>query len=217
MILVSRHMKILVTAGPTREALDPVRFLSNRSTGKMGYAVAEAAQRRGHRVTLVSGPVVLETPSGVERVDVVTAAEMCDAVLARLEACDVLVMAAAVSDWRPADVSTRKRKKGEMPDALRLERTPDILAAAAPFKQGRLYVGFAAETGNPEAEAARKLKEKSLDLIVANDVLDPEAGFAVDTNRVTLIDIAGDVRRLPAMPKTAVALDLVDRITRLWQ
>jgi len=208
-------MKLLVTAGPTREPLDPVRFLSNRSTGKMGFALAEAGQRRGHAVTLVSGPVALDTPHGVERIDVVTAAEMRDAVLTRLEDCDALIMAAAVSDWRPAEISARKRKKAEMPAVLRLERTPDILLSAAPFKGGRIFVGFAAETGDPEAEAKRKLHDKNLDLIAANDVLDPEAGFEVDTNRVILIDAGGGVRRLPAMPKRDVALVIVDRITRL--
>ncbi len=180
-------MDILVTAGPTREHLDPVRFLSNRSTGKMGFAIAQAAAERGHAVTLVAGPVSLPTPPGVTRVDVVSARDLLAAVERLLPAHAALVMCAAVADWRPAAASARKLKKAEMRPVLALEPNPDILRTVRPLKGGRLFVGFAAETGDPLAEARRKLADKGLDLIVANDVSQPDAGFAVDTNRVTFL------------------------------
>jgi len=201
-------MKILVTAGPTREALDPVRFLSNRSTGKMGYAIAAVAAERGHEVRLISGPVALEVPEGVAVLRVVTAAEMLDAVLGDLEWCDVLVMSAAVADWRPKIVAAEKLKKAEMAASLELERTEDILKTVAEMKQGQIVVGFAAETENLLTEARRKLQAKQLDLIVANDVSRPDAGFAVDTNAVTLIT-AETADALPLMSKREVAKRLL--------
>ncbi|MBT3295883.1 MAG: hypothetical protein HN919_07435 [Verrucomicrobia bacterium] len=202
-------MNILVTAGPTREALDPVRFLSNRSSGRMGYAIAAAAAQAGHAVRLISGPVALETPAGVERIDVVSAQAMADAVQAHVTWCEALVMAAAVADWRPATVSPAKLKKHAGTLTLELERTPDILASVQPLKGARIYVGFAAETGDPEAEARRKLAAKGLDLIVANDVSRPDAGFEVATNAVMLIDSDGSLRQIETAPKAEIASELV--------
>jgi phosphopantothenoylcysteine decarboxylase/phosphopantothenate--cysteine ligase len=205
-------MNFLVTAGPTREPLDPVRFLSNRSTGRMGYAVAAAARARGHAVELVSGPVALAPPEGVTVTRVTTAGEMCAAVEERLGASDVLVMVAAVADWRPAAPSTRKLKKHEMRPLLRLEPTPDILARVRDRKGHRLFVGFAAETGNPEAEAQRKLRAKGLDLIVANDVSEAGSGFEVDTNQVVMITPDARPQRLPRLTKQDVAVRIVEWI-----
>ncbi len=202
-------MNVLVTAGPTREPIDPVRFVSNRSTGKMGFAVAQAAAEAGHAVTLIAGPVTLDTPPGVRRVDVTTALEMLAAVERELPACDVFVSAAAVADWRPETCSPTKLKKGEMDGVLRLVRNPDILKTILPRKGTRVFVGFAAETGEPTAEAGRKLHEKGLDLIVANDVTAPGAGFAVETNRVTLLFPDGRREALPLLRKTEVARRLV--------
>jgi phosphopantothenoylcysteine decarboxylase / phosphopantothenate---cysteine ligase len=199
------HMRILVTAGPTREHLDPVRFLSNRSTGRMGFAVAQCAAARGHAVTLVAGPVERDTPAGVARVDVVSARDMLAAVRAHLPACDALVMCAAVADWRPRRASAVKLKKRDLQSVLELEPNPDILTRVAALKGARLFVGFAAETGDPQAEARRKLADKGLDLIVANDVSQPDAGFAVDTNRVTLIPRTGEAHALPLLSKREVA------------
>lgn len=197
-------MNILVTAGPTREAIDPVRFISNRSSGKMGYAVAEAARDRGHEVHLVSGPVALPPPDGVSIRRVVSAEDMLRAIEAELPWCDALVMAAAVADWRPRAPAAAKLKKTRMPLTLDLEPAPDILATIAACKGGRIFVGFAAETGAPEEEALRKLKAKRLDLIVANDVSRPDAGFDVDTNVVTMISAAEAAISLPMQSKRAV-------------
>lgn len=202
-------MKILITAGPTREPIDPVRFISNRSSGKMGYAIARAAAGRGHNTVLVSGPVCLTAPGKVRLVNVLTADEMLAAVSDNLEWCDALVMAAAVCDWRPVVVSGQKIKKGGKPPSLVLEQTPDILASIAGAKGRRIFVGFAAETGNPVAEAARKLTAKNLDLIVANDVSRTDSGFEADTNQVSLLDSAGGARHLPLMSKDSVAGEIL--------
>ena len=202
-------MNILVTAGPTREAIDPVRFLSNRSSGRMGYAIAAAAAQAGHVVRLISGPVALAAPAGVERIDVVSAQEMATAVHAHVPWCEALVMAAAVADWRPVTVSPAKLKKHAGVLTLELERTPDVLASVRPLKGARLYVGFAAETGDPEPEARRKLAAKGLDLIVANDVSQPDAGFEVTTNAVTLIDSDGGMRQIETAPKAEIASEIV--------
>jgi phosphopantothenoylcysteine decarboxylase/phosphopantothenate--cysteine ligase len=205
-------MKLLITAGPTREPLDPVRFLSNRSSGKMGYALAEAAAARGHEVTLVSGPVALPPPEDVQVVRVVTAADMLAAVKLHLAKCDTLIMAAAVADWRPARVAKRKMKKGvEQRMTLELRRTPDILKTIAPLKGKKTFIGFAAETHNVRAEAKRKLREKNLDLIVANDVTAPGAGFEVETNRVTIFDSHSE-EQLPLLTKREVADHILDRL-----
>jgi phosphopantothenoylcysteine decarboxylase/phosphopantothenate--cysteine ligase len=205
-------MNFLVTAGPTREPIDPVRFISNRSSGKMGYEVARAALERGHAVRLISGPVALPPPPGAEVIPVITAQDMCEAVQAHLASCDVLVMVAAVADWRPVSKAPRKIKKAEAAPVLHLERTPDILETVRPAKGARLFVGFAAETDRLLDEARRKLVQKGLDLIVANDVLDPQAGFEVDTNKVTLISADGHVEPLTVLSKTEVARRLVQWI-----
>ena len=218
-------MRFIVTAGPTREHVDPVRFLSNPSTGRMGFAVARAARAAGHTVTLVAGPVSLRTPPGVRRVDVVSARDMLAAVLAELggprsrAAAEqtVLVMTAAVADWRSARRASRKLKKSEMSDTLRLVRNPDILKTinrqlGGPRSRAAarlIRIGFAAETGVPDAEAARKCREKGLDLVVGNDVTRPDSGFGTTTNRVTFVTPDGRAQRLPLMSKLAVARRIV--------
>lgn len=208
-------MNVLVTAGPTREPIDPVRFISNRSTGKMGFAVAQAAAEAGHSVTLIAGPVSLPTPPGVRRVDVTTALEMLAAVERELPACEIYVSAAAVADWRPETCATTKLKKNAMDGVLRLVPNPDILKTIRPLKGARRFVGFAAETGEPTAEATRKLREKGLDLIVANDVTTPGAGFAVETNRVTLFFPDGRREALPLLSKHEVAQRLIECLQSL--
>ncbi len=208
--------RVLVTAGPTREALDPVRFLSNPSTGKMGYALAEAAAARGAEVLLVSGPTELADPAGVEVVRVMSAAEMHDVVQKRSGEADVFIGAAAVADFRPARVEASKIKKAQRTElTLSLERTPDIIAAVAEWEPRPLIVGFAAETEDPRANAERKLREKNMDLIVANDVTDDDSGFGADTNRVTILDAHGGAEELPTMSKAEVAGRVLDRVQEL--
>jgi phosphopantothenoylcysteine decarboxylase/phosphopantothenate--cysteine ligase len=199
--------RVMVTAGPTREAIDPVRFLSNRSSGKMGYAIAAAAAARGAIVTLVTGPTKLTIPAGVaETVYAETAAQMEAAVLPRAEAQDVVVQAAAIADFRPARPAAQKIKKSGLMLSLELEPTVDFsLTLGAAKRPDQLLVGFAAETENLEAHARAKLERKNLDLIVLNDVTRPNAGFDVDTNIVTLIPRTGSPLALPQMSKRAVA------------
>lgn len=205
--------RVLISAGPTREALDPVRFLSNPSTGKMGLAMAEEARARGAEVTVVLGPVP-DAPRGrFEIVDVVTAEEMAEAVLARVDGADYFVATAAVSDWKPAFVSKQKTKKGEAPESLTLVRTPDILATASAMVHALprrpVLVGFAAETHDVEAYAREKLAKKRLDVIVANDVSKATAGFASDHNEVLLL--GADGRRAEAKgPKRGLAAKIWD-------
>ncbi|MFA5515708.1 MAG: bifunctional phosphopantothenoylcysteine decarboxylase/phosphopantothenate--cysteine ligase CoaBC [Desulfuromonadales bacterium] len=207
---------MLVTAGPTREDLDPVRFLSNRSSGRMGYAVAAAARRRGARVVLVSGPTCLAPPAGVETVPVTSARQMREAVLAHLPAATVVVKAAAVADYRAAAPAGKKIKKGDAAElVLALEKNPDILAELGALKEERILVGFAAETDDLLANADRKLREKNLDLIVANDVTLPGAGFDVETNIVRLLYRDGKVEALPQMSKNGLADLLLDRLLTL--
>lgn len=201
-------MRFVVTAGPTREHLDAVRFLSNPSTGKMGFAVAEAAAKRGHETVLVSGPVSLKTPKGVTRIDVTSARDMLKAVQSALTPDDVLVATAAVADFRPKSCAKRKLHKGEMVETLELVPNPDILKSA----KARFKVGFAAETNAVEASAAKKCRAKGLRLIVANDVTRPGAGFAADTNIASFISSDGTVERLPLMTKRRLAAKLVERI-----
>jgi phosphopantothenoylcysteine decarboxylase/phosphopantothenate--cysteine ligase len=197
--------RIIVTAGPTREPIDPVRFLSNRSTGRMGYAVARVARRRGADVTLVTGPTALPPPAGVTVVTVGTAGQMHRAVMRAYARSTAVVMTAAVSDYRPERVERRKVAKGRTPITLRLVRNPDILQALGRQKRNRVLIGFAAETHDVHERAARKLREKKLDLIVANDVTAPDAGFEVETNRVRLIDAGGTVVDLPLLSKEEIA------------
>ncbi len=210
-------MRFLVTAGPTREFLDPVRFLSNPSTGRMGFAVARAARRFGHDVALVCGPVALRAPRGVRRVDVVSARDMMEAVEA--EDFDCLVATAAVADWRPAACAARKMKKGEMSGTLRLVRNPDILKTVSlrlrRAGERKILIGFAAETGDPAAEACRKCREKGLDLVVANDVSEAGSGFGTATNRVAFVLPDGSAERLPLLGKDAVARRIVRLAERL--
>ena len=215
------RLRFVITAGPTREYIDPVRFLSNPSTGKMGFAIARAAASRGHDVTLVAGPVALKTPKGVRRIDVVSAREMMAAVEKALgegaaeggarrgiRTADVFIATAAVADWRPAKCSAKKLKKGEMSGTLRLVRNPDILKTV----KGVRKVGFAAETNDVLAEARRKCREKGLEMIVANDVTEKGSGFGTDTNRVTFVRKDGSVERLPLMSKLSVARRIVKEL-----
>lgn len=212
-------VRVLVTAGGTREPLDGVRSLTNRSSGKMGFAVAAEAARRGARVTLVAGPVALATPPGVERVDVETALEMRDAVRGAFEECDVAVMAAAVADFRPARPVAGKIRKEELePDAgltLELVRTPDILAEISRERGARVVVGFAAERGDVVEAARRKLARKGCDLILANDVSRSDAGFDTDANAGWLIAPDGEAEELPLRPKREIAARLLDRVEKL--
>ncbi len=202
---------VLVTAGPTREALDPVRFLSNPSTGRMGFAIAEAARDRGARVTLIAGPTELAPPAGVQVVRIVSAQELAQAVDAHVAAARVLVMTAAVADQRPKLRAAHKAKKQDGEETLTLVRTPDILASLSARAVRPLLVGFAAETENVEANAREKLLRKRLDLIVANDVSAAGAGFASETNRVLVLDKDGGRAELSGS-KRAVADGLWDRI-----
>ncbi|HUI74896.1 MAG TPA: bifunctional phosphopantothenoylcysteine decarboxylase/phosphopantothenate--cysteine ligase CoaBC [Candidatus Acidoferrum sp.] len=206
---------LLITSGPTFEDLDPVRYLTNRSSGKMGYAVASAAARRGARVTLISGPTSLETPQGVERVGVRSALEMQRAVKERFADCTIAIFAAAVADYRPAEPMLRKLKRTGEALTLRLEPNPDILAEVAREKGNRLVVGFAAETERVAENARKKLVAKNADLIVANDVTAEGAGFEVDTNVVTLLSRDGRDLPLPKMSKQEVAERILDEVLRL--
>jgi phosphopantothenoylcysteine decarboxylase/phosphopantothenate--cysteine ligase len=206
---------VLVTAGPTHEDLDPVRFIANRSSGKMGYAVAEAAARRGAKVVLISGPTALQTPEGVERIDVRTAEEMLRAVQARFPAASIAIFAAAVADFRPAEPTSAKIKRTKEPLTIRLEPNPDILATMAKEKGDCLVVGFAAETDHVAENARKKLTAKNVDLIVANDVTAEGAGFGVDTNIVTIFSRDGRDLPLPRMTKAEVAQRILDEVLRL--
>jgi phosphopantothenoylcysteine decarboxylase/phosphopantothenate--cysteine ligase len=204
-------LRVLVTAGGTREPIDPVRFIGNRSSGKMGYALAEAASRRGAAVTLVT-TIGRPADPAVEVVNVVTADDMADAVLSRFAEYDVIVMAAAVADFRPKAVAPEKLKKREGVPEVVLEPTPDILAGLGVRKTHQLLVGFAAETTALADHAAEKLAAKRVDLMVANDVSAPDAGFEVDTNRVVLLDSGGAAEELPLQPKTTLADVILDRV-----
>ena len=209
---------VLITAGPTREELDPVRYLSNHSSGKMGYAIARAARNRGARVILVSGPVELAPPQKVELIAVTTAVEMHAAVMAHCRQADVIVKAAAVADFRPVSRAAGKLKKGQNAGlTLELERNPDILAELGAQRCRAVLVGFAAETGDLLANAHTKLIGKGADLIVANDVTVAGAGFGHDTNIVRFLERSGRVEELPCLPKAEVAARLLDRIEALLQ
>lgn len=208
-------VRVLVTAGPTWEALDPVRHIANRSSGRMGYAVARVARRRGAHVTLVSGPTGLGAPRGVEVVRVTSAREMERATVHHAPASDCVVMAAAVGDYRPVEQARHKLKRGRGEMTLRLTPNADILARVSALPGSRLLVGFAAETRDLVANARRKLQAKGVHLMVANDVTSPDAGFDVDTNVVTLIERSGRVERLQKMTKEEVAGVLLDRVREM--
>src|SRR5947208_4729764 len=204
--------RVLITAGPTQEPLDPVRFLSNRSSGKMGWALAEATRDRGADVVLVAGPTSLAPVPNVTFVPVVTSEEMRKEVLTRFPGTDVLIMAAAVADFRPARPAQGKVPKGRDVRTLALEPTKDILKDLPPRRAGQVVVGFAAETGDPVARAKGKLLDKALDLIVANDITEPGAGFGTDTNRATLLDRAGRCEGLPLVSKHELAHRILDAV-----
>ena len=206
----------LVTAGATREAIDPVRFITNHSTGKMGYAIAGALANRGAKVSLISGPTQLAVPTGVERVNVVSAEEMYQAAVARFGEADGAVMCAAVADYTPLEVADHKIKKSDDDMALKLKRTRDIAAELGVVKGNRLLVGFALETDHEAEHAAQKLTKKNLDFIVLNSLRTAGAGFGVDTNVVTLIDHSG-AEALPLLSKREVAERIVDKIEQMSQ
>lgn len=205
----------LVTAGPTREPLDPVRFLSNPSSGKMGFAVAREAKRRGARVILVAGPTAVEPPQVDEVVRVRTAVDMMGAVFEFVEEAAVLVMAAAVCDYRPANYSEEKIKKGLGSITIDLVANPDILTEVCGVRRPRVVVGFAAESDDLLENARRKLQGKDLDLVVANDITIPGAGFAGDHNAVSIVDREGNVESIPRTTKDEIAARIIDRVESL--
>jgi phosphopantothenoylcysteine decarboxylase/phosphopantothenate--cysteine ligase len=210
-----RGVAVLVTAGPTREPIDAVRFISNPSTGRMGYALAAAARDRGASVTLISGPTHLVPPEGMTSISVMTAEDMGRAVQEHASRCAVVIMAAAVSDFRPAQAVDRKIKKEDAAHSIPLARTGDILQGLGSNKAGRILVGFAAETDDLVKNAGEKLRRKNLDLIVANDVGRRDSGFASETNTAILIDRTGKVKELPPMSKTELASRIIDVIVEL--
>ncbi len=205
-------VRILVTAGGTREAIDPVRFIGNRSSGKMGYAIAAAAAERGAEVTLVSGPVSLPTPSGVCRISVESTAQMREAVLSHFSTTDIVIKAAAVADYRPETAENQKIKKSSDTMTLVLTKNPDILAELGKLKTTQFLVGFAAETQELVAHATEKLQKKNLDMLVANDVTLSGAGFDADTNIVKILSKDGSVEELPQMSKTELGRIILDKI-----
>ncbi len=209
-------LRVVVTAGPTQEKIDPVRYISNRSSGKMGYAIAEAAARRGADVTLVTGPVRLETPRGVRAVPIQSTQDLLEAMAACCPEADVVIQAAAPADFTPAEVAGEKiKKQGDGDLVLTLRQTPDVAAQVGRMKHpGQTLVGFAAETNDVLRNAEGKLAKKNLDMIVANDVTAPGAGFDVDTNIVTFLTRSG-METLPCLPKKQVAEELLDRVMLL--
>jgi phosphopantothenoylcysteine decarboxylase/phosphopantothenate--cysteine ligase len=209
------EVNVLVTAGPTREAIDPVRFVGNHSSGKMGYAVARAAERRGARVTLISGPSALQPPFNVQMILVTSAAEMADAVLENFDDADLLIKSAAVADYRPSQAQSHKIKKSEGSQSLVLERTVDILAALSQRKRHQVVVGFAAETRNLDDGAIQKLQTKHLDMIVGNLVNVEGSGFEADANQANLYCKDGSREPLPLMPKSQLADLILDRVVAL--
>jgi phosphopantothenoylcysteine decarboxylase / phosphopantothenate---cysteine ligase len=209
--------QVVVTAGATREAIDPVRFIGNRSSGRMGYALAAAAWRRGAEVTLITGPSPLDAPVGVSVVRIETAEQMRDAVAAALPSADVLLKAAAVADFRPSRVSSGKiKKEGAEPPVIEMTRTPDVLSETRPLRpEGCVLVGFALETDTPLEHGRHKLQSKGLDLLVVNDATEPGAGFEVETNRVTVLRSDGAEEELPLLSKHEVADRILDFVVPL--
>jgi phosphopantothenoylcysteine decarboxylase / phosphopantothenate---cysteine ligase len=208
-------VRFVVTAGPTREAIDPVRFLSNRSSGKMGYAIAEAATASGHDVTLISGPASVAPPKTAQFISITTSDELYDAVHRATQNCDVLVMCAAVSDYKPAAVESRKMKKLKTPFTLELIPTRDILASLPKENRRYLVVGFAAETHDLETNALKKLREKNCDMIVANDVSRNDSGMESDENAVTIFFRNGDLKTIARTSKKKIARELVKIISKM--
>ncbi|MDU1411634.1 MAG: bifunctional phosphopantothenoylcysteine decarboxylase/phosphopantothenate--cysteine ligase CoaBC [Clostridium sp.] len=204
--------KVLVTAGPTRAALDPVRFITNHSTGKMGYAIAMEARDRGAEVVLVSGPTELKSPEGIKVIKVETNEEMFDAVKAEYNSCDIVVKSAAVSDYKPKDYSKEKIKKGEGNLIVEFTRDNDILKYLGDNKKQQILIGFAAESNDVIDNAHKKLSKKNLDYIVANNITESDAGFGTDTNRVTIIRRDGAIKSLDSMSKRAVGCELFNMI-----
>jgi phosphopantothenoylcysteine decarboxylase/phosphopantothenate--cysteine ligase len=210
-------VRFVVTAGPTREAIDPVRFISNRSSGKMGYAIAEAALARGNEVTLISGPASIAAPRGMQLVSITTSDELYDAVHRAVRACDVLVMCAAVSDYKPAAPAKRKMKKRKTPFALKLIPTRDVLASLPKKNRRYLVVGFAAETHDLKINAQKKLRRKNCDLIVANDVSRSDAGMESDENEVVIFFRNGESQKISRTSKKNIARELVKIISKMLQ
>ena len=212
-----RGKKILVSAGPTYEPIDPVRFIGNRSSGKMGFAVANAAAQRGAEVTLISGPVSLGTPRNVARVNVETADEMHKAVIEHAKKCSVVIMSAAVADYTPRKAAVNKIKKGKKASGLTVDLRPtsDILQDLGTRNNGTVLVGFALETEDEVKNAKEKLKKKNLDLIILNSTRDEGAAFGSDTNVITIISKDGKTEKLPRMPKFDVAVEILNRVARL--
>ena len=208
--------RVLVSAGPTREPLDPVRYLSNPSSGKMGFAVAEAARDRGAEVTLVTGPVTLADPVGIETVRVERAEEMLAALSAHFDAADLVVMSAAVADWRAAEIASEKKAKRGERQTLELVRTPDILLTLAPRKRGQVVVGFAMETHGGVERAADKARRKKLDFILLNYPTREGSAFGGDDNQVTFVTPEGRADELPRMSKRAVAERILERVLSVW-
>ena len=209
--------KILVTAGPTREAIDPVRFISNYSTGKMGYSIAEAASARGAEVILISGPTALRTPPGVKLIKIDTALEMYDAVMDNFKGQNIIIKSAAVSDYRPEAVSEHKIKKDRGNLNLTLVRNPDILYELGKIKEDRMLIGFAAESDNVVENAKDKILEKKLDFIVANDITEEGAGFGTDTNIVTIIDMDGKIEKIGKSSKIDIAHRILDKAKQMLE
>ena len=209
-------MRFVVTAGPTREAIDPVRFISNRSSGKMGYAIAEAALAKKHEVTLISGPAAIPAPRGAKFVPITSADEMFEAVKNATRKCDVFVMCAAVADYKPASVSSLKMKKKRGGLALKLIPTRDILASL-PKRRGYLVVGFAAETHNLANHAQKKLRAKNCDAIVANDVSGSEIGMESDENEVTVFFRGGEKQKILRAPKKIIGRELVKIFAKMFE
>jgi phosphopantothenoylcysteine decarboxylase/phosphopantothenate--cysteine ligase len=207
---------VLVTAGPTYEPIDPVRFITNRSSGKMGYAIADAALNRGARVILITGPTSLTPPAKAEVIKIETAIQMRDSVLAHFDEADIVIMAAAVSDYKPINASQQKIKKDQGPFTLNLELNPDILAELGRLKRkNQIIVGFSMETENLIENSKKKLSQKNADLIVANDISKEGAGFGSDTNIVTIIGPFGIIKELPKMSKYDVANVILDTVISL--
>jgi phosphopantothenoylcysteine decarboxylase/phosphopantothenate--cysteine ligase len=210
-------VRFVVTAGPTREAIDPVRFISNRSSGKMGYAIAKAALARGHDVTLISGPASIAPPRGTKIISITTSDELFDAVHRAVRACDVLVMCAAVSDYKPALPAKRKMKKRKTPFALKLIPTTDVLASLPKENRRYLVVGFAAETHDLKINAQKKLRRKNCDLIVANDVSRNDSGMESDENEVVIFSRNGESRKISRTSKKIIARELVKIISKMFE